>query len=1152
MSEEKPAQQEDPRDRFRRLLDEAEKVEQEASTDDVDIRETQEPAEPARGDYPSTYLDLVGRRDESQDPISQELPGETRPEQVRDTELPGPVEEEHTEQDAGEKPTLPQQEATTPPPPSLGTTPQTAPPALDTQGMPLPRRVDEIDIGATRVTPSAFEDVPARRPATTPPVAPPPARKKRSRRKFQVDQLERGLGCMLRMSLLGAFIIVILAVITATVGFFVYWQIANDLPDPGDLRERVSQFETTRILDRNSNLLYEILDPSGGRRTYISLDEMSPYMVAATIATEDKGFYSHPGFDAMAIVRAFWQNLNSKETISGASTITQQLTRTMFLSAEERAQRTYKRKLREAILAAEVTRRYTKNEILEIYLNENYYGNLAYGVEAAAQTYFGVSARELDLGQAAFLAGLPQLPSVYDVYTNREVTLERQQTVLLLMFQTSQEQGCIFVSNSPEPLCIEAGVAAEAARAFENYEFNPPQVQILYPHWVNYVRSILEEQYDPQTIYRSGFTVYTTLDPGLQDKAQEVVKNQIDSLAGKNVTNGALVVIRPSNGEILAMVGSADFDNESIDGQVNMAVSPRQPGSAIKPLTYVAAFEKGWTPSTLIWDVRSEFPPSGDPNDPRAPYVPVNYDNRYHGPMLLRSALANSINVAAVKTLDFVRIYDDPATPEEDGLVAMAKRLGITTLTRDDYGLSLTLGGGDVSLLELSGAYAVFANGGRKISPVAILRIEDHLGEIIYQYEQPPGEPVLQPEHAYLISSILSDNAARTPMFGANSMLNLPFQVAAKTGTTNDFRDNWTIGYTPDVVVGTWVGNADYTPMQGTSGLTGAAPIWNSFMQTTIQQLTGGNPTPFQTPTGIIQQVICTESGTEPSQWCPNQRSEIFVAGQPPLPQSQDLWKKANIDTWTGLLASPACKDFTDNKLGLNVSDPWAVKWIKETDQGRNWANDIGFSDPIFFTPQQVCAETDSRPIIEINSPGNGSVITSSPLSIYGRADATSNFSEYWLQWGRGYDPVDWDLLREENDPVRQPDEIYEWDVSGLEAGVVSVRLRVLSTEDTYAERIITLDLQVPTATPTPTDAPTATPTPTETFTPTQTSTTTETPSPTLTPTASFTTTNTLIPSETPTAMDTLVPTDTPTVVSPPTETETPLPSETPSVTPTP
>jgi membrane peptidoglycan carboxypeptidase len=562
-----------------------------------------------------------------------------------------------------------------------------------------------------------------------------------------------------------------------------------------------------------------------------------------------------------------------------------------------------------------------------------------------------------------------------------------------------------------------------------------------------------------------------------------------------------------------------------------MAVSPRQPGSSIKPVNYVAAFEKGWTAATLIWDVRSEFPPSGDPNDPRPPYVPVNYDERYHGPVRVRSALANSFNIPAVKTLDFVGIYDDPDTPETDGMIAMAERLGITTLTRDDYGLSLTLGGGDVSLLELTGAYAVFANGGRRIPPVAILRIEDHLGEIVYQYETPPGEQVIRPEHSFLISSILSDNQARTPMFGANSLLNLPFQVAAKTGTTNDFRDNWTLGYTPDVAVGVWVGNADYTPMQGTSGLTGAAPIWNAYMQTVVQSLTGGNPTAFVQPNGIVQRTICSVSGTEPSQWCPDQRSEYFAADQLPLSAEHDLWSKVNLDTWTGLLASPDCSEFTENKMGLNVSDPWAVKWIKETDQGRSWAEDMGFSEPIFFTPQHECSASDSRPILEISSPDDGEVIKSPQVTIYGQVDATSDFDSFKLHWGRGEDPVDWERLVSRDDPVSEPDEIYEWDVSELPSGLVTLRLRVFSTRDTYAETRLTLDLQVPTPTPTATNPPTETATPTLTHTPSQTP--TQTLSPTMTQTSSPTSTETTPPSATPTLT--------------PTETLTPSPTLTPT-----
>lgn len=1138
MPEEKSTPQEEPRDRFRRLLDEAEKTEQEIS---AESEKPQSPQERRQDDYPSTYLDLIGHPEAPPEPPSEDKDSTIA------TEIPTIEMGDTVAEDAA---TQPHEEVTTPPPPLMGTTPQGARPALDTIGMPLPRRVDEIDLGATQVSDSAFEVETPHRPISSRPVASPLSTPPRPPRKANFAQFsglnfERGLGCFFRMVLVGLFIIVLGGLVAGTVGLYVYWQIANDLPDPGDLRQRVSQFETTRILDRNGNILYEILDPTAGRRTYVTLDQMSPYLVAATLATEDKEFYNHPGFDAMAIVRAFWQNINSGETVSGASTITQQLTRTLFLSAEERAQRTYTRKLREAILAAEVTRRYSKDEILEIYINENYYGNLAYGAEAAAQTYFGISADQLDLGQAAFLAGLPQLPSVYDVYTNREVTLERHQTVLLLMFQTSQEQGCIRVSNSPQPVCIEAGEAAAAASEFESFEFKPPTFTMRYPHWVNYVRSILEEQYDPQTIYRSGFTVHTTLDPGLQDIAQQVVTDQVNALADKHVTNGALVTIRPSTGEILTMVGSADFDNEDIDGQVNMAVSPRQPGSSIKPVNYVAAFEKGWTASTLIWDVRSEFPPSGDPNDTRPPYVPVNYDSRYHGPVTVRSALANSFNIPAVKTLDFVKIYDDPTTPEADGFINMAERLGITTLTRDDYGLSLTLGGGDVSLLELSGAYAVFANGGRRIPLVAIARIDDHTGNTVYQYQIPAGDQVIRPEHAFLISSIISDNVARAPMFGSNSLLSLPFQVAAKTGTTNDFRDNWTLGYTPDVVVGTWVGNADYTPMQGTSGLTGAAPIWNSFMQTAVQSLTGGNPTGFTPPAGIVEQVICSISGTEPSQWCPSQRSEYFVAGQPPLPKGYDLWQKASIDTWTGLLSSPACSDFTEDKLGLNISDPWAIKWVKETDQGRNWARDIGFSEPIFFTPQQACNESDSRPTVIISSPRDGDVIKGSPLVIYGVANATSDFREYRLEWGRGDDPVDWDTLKHQTFPVDQPDDFYEWDVSQLEAGRVTLRLSVFSTRDTYAEKSITIDLQVPTPTATVTATFTETPTPTSTSSATLTFT------PTYTPTATPIPSETPIPSNTPTATNTFVPTATHTTVILPSETPTEVPTDVPTAIPT-
>ncbi|MEM5775981.1 MAG: penicillin-binding transpeptidase domain-containing protein, partial [Anaerolineaceae bacterium] len=317
--------------------------------------------------------------------------------------------------------------------------------------------------------------------------------------------------------------------------------------------------------------------------------------------------------------------------------------------------------------------------------------------------------------------------------------------------------------------------------------------------------------------------------------------------------------------------------------------------------------------ATLLWDVPSEFPPSGIASDPSPKYVPVNYDGRFHGPVSVRSALANSFNIPAVKALQYVGIYDDPATAQKEGLISFAERLGITTLTRNDYGLALTLGGGDVSLLEMTGAFSVFANSGKKVPPVSITKIVDFQGNVVYEYKPQEGAQVVRPEHAYLISSILSDNDARAPMFGANSVLALPFSVAAKTGTTNDFRDNWTMGYTPDLAVGVWVGNADYTPMVNTTGLTGAAPIWANFMQMAVPQLTGGNPTPFQRPAGIVERVVCAFSGAEPSEWCPEQRTELFAYDQLPPNKDEDLWKRVTVDTWTGLRASAACSDYVDD-----------------------------------------------------------------------------------------------------------------------------------------------------------------------------------------------------------------------------------------------
>ncbi|MEI6291279.1 MAG: transglycosylase domain-containing protein, partial [Chloroflexota bacterium] len=462
----------------------------------------------------------------------------------------------------------------------------------------LPEMVDQIDPNATTVSKAAID-------AT---------RRQNSREKSRFWNW----GCLIRGMVISLFGIVAIAIIGGVAAVLAYYSIAKTLPSVDDLKQRSAKFETTRILDRQGNPLYEILDPNAGRRTFVKLNDISPYLVAATIATEDKDFYTHPGFDPIAITRALWENFTTGGNGSGASTITQQLARALLLTPEERVQRSYSRKIREIILAAEITRRYSKDEILELYLNEIYYGNMAYGIEGAAETYFGPGidgqstelhpegtpkngrfADDLNLAQASFLAGLPQSPAVYDVYSARDATLARHRDVLSLMYELSTNRKCINVSNNPAPICVDIASAVNAAKEIENFSFPQPNVQIRFPHWVQFVRSQLENQFDAQTIYRSGFTVTTTLDAGLQDMAQKIVSDQIASLVDKNAKDGALVSIKPSTGEILSMVGSADFYNDSIQGQVNMATSQtRQPGSSIKPFTYLAAFEKGWTPST--------------------------------------------------------------------------------------------------------------------------------------------------------------------------------------------------------------------------------------------------------------------------------------------------------------------------------------------------------------------------------------------------------------------------------------------------------------------------------------------------------------------------------------------------------------------------
>lgn len=967
-----------------------------------------------------------------------------------------------------------------------------------TQEVVLPEQVEEVDLHATRLNPVAFTPVDQYVSDTQPVLIPQtgsfaveskpttqavPVKRRGAAVPPPKPPIKKNRSCFGRVLIIGMIFLLLAILVGGIFAWTKYMEIARTLPSVDELQTRASQFETTYILDRNGNILYEIVDPNAGKRTYVPLERISPYLIAATIATEDKEYYNHPGFDLIALGRALYTNYTSGGIVSGASTITQQLARLLLLT-DERYEQTYERKAREIILAAEITRRYTKEQVLELYLNEIFYGNLSYGIEAASATYFNTTAAELNLEQSAFLAGLPQAPAVYDVYNNREATMNRFKTILVLMYELSQEKGCIHIGENLEPVCVDAVQTIQASDALEAYEFQKRETSMRFPHWVVFIQSLLESQFDAQTIYRSGFTVYTTLDPDMQWDAEQAVRNQLAQMTDKNATNGAVVMMHNRTGEILSMVGSADFNNAAISGQVNMALTnTRQPGSAIKPLTYLAAFEKDWTPSTLIWDVPAKFRPSTDPYDSSPDYEPVNYDGRFHGPVTVRDALANSYNIPAVKALEYVGIYDDPGTPGEDGFLSLARRLGINSLTRDDYGLSLTLGGGEVSLLELTSAFQVLGNEGRKVSPVAITKVVDHSGHVIYEYQAPAGDQVIRPAHAYLISSILSDRDARAPMFGYNSVLNLPFPAAAKTGTTNDFRDNWTIGYTPDFTVGVWVGNADYTPMINTSGVDGAAPIWSVIMQSAVNRYLGGNSGYFPRPSDVVDMTVCSVSGTQPSEYCSSHRNEVFAFDQLPLPKDQDLWLKTAIDSWTNLQASNACSSFIKEEMVINVEDKDAIEWLK-TDPGRSWAQNHGFPDPLVIKPERECRMDDPRPIIDLVGIHDGATITEKPFVIAGVIDATANFKQFKLHWGAGPDPTEWHALTPDwiTVPVTSAAEIVRWDLEGVDVPVITLRVTLHSTINTEVQKKWVLNIAVPTPTPTPT--PTIPPTPMMTPTP--------------------------------------------------------------------
>ncbi len=815
----------------------------------------------------------------------------------------------------------------------------------------------------------------------------------------------------------------IVGVILAAVAIIlVYRHYSRDLPDPAQIgRHRPA--ETGYMYARDGTVLYELVDPLSGRRTVVPFERIPRILIDATVAVEDAGFWENPGVDLRGILRALFLNYQAGEVVSGGSTITQQLVRNVLLSPDERDDLSLDRKLREAILAVEVSRRYSKEQILGIYLNEVYYGNRAYGVEAAAQSYFGKHVWELSPGEATLIAGLPQSPTALNPLHNLAGAKQRQRITLDLMvkhgYLTESEAQAIFD---------------------ERLQFASTETGMIAPHFVFYTLRLLEERYGPETLYRGGLRVVTTLDPLWQAEAERIARQWIREggpgytpLRERGATNAGVVMLTP-DAQIIAMVGSIDYNDPAIDGQVNVTLAPRQPGSALKPIVYAAALQRGWTPATIIWDTPVTYP-AGD----GTVYAPRNYDNAFHGPQRLRMALANSLNIPAVRTLEYVGI---------ETFVSLAHRMGITTLNDPQrYGLPLALGAGEVRLLDLTAVYNTFRNGGRYRSPVAILKVTNARGETLEMTDDTPGRQVLgdQGEQiAYLITDILSDNTARQYMFGRNNVMELPDgrPAAVKTGTSNEWRDSWTVGYTPDITIGVWVGNNDNSPMQEVAGSNGAGVIWRAIMDRYHQ----GRPVlTFEPPDGIREVMICADTGALAGDQCPRRVAERFIAGTEPRTSDLTLLTLGVSGDGTCLAASYTPPDQVRQ-----------VTFVVYPPAFRAWAEAHGIPQPPerYCPPPEASAGREGGAIAQITQPVTSTTVRG-PL-VYVRGVALGVYA-LDIAPGRAAD-TGWRTIAR-GEAIR--DGILGiWQTGENAPGEYTLRLRVTTGEGILIEQRVLLRLE--------------------------------------------------------------------------------------------
>ena len=764
--------------------------------------------------------------------------------------------------------------------------------------------------------------------------------RRRGNEKFATTAIYTGIGAIVIFFLLS---------------FLIFAFFAHDLPSPNKLKE--SGGNSTTFLDREGKVIYQMYKDKN--RIPVNIANVPATLKNATVAIEDSGFYSHKGYSTKGFVRALFNTIVLRKT-EGGSTLTQQLVKNVLLTSE----RTIPRKIKELVLSIEIERRYSKDEILQMYMNEAPYGGSFWGVEAAAKGYFGKTAKDLNLLESAFIAGLPQLPSVYSPFIGKDgAYVPRTQAVLRRM----REDGYI---TKKEEL---------AARVqLDKLKFTAPHVAFPAPHFVFYVRDQLAELFG-QKILDQGLEIKTTLSLDVQENAEKIVKEEIEKIKSLNATNGSAVVLDSKTNEIMAMVGSYDYNDDKY-GRYNTATALRQPGSAIKPVNYAAAFERGYTPSTILMDVKTTFPDQGGKE-----YIPVNYDGKFRGPVQLRFALGNSYNIPAVKLLAMVGVNQFLQKAYDFGL----SQFEPTTANMNRFGLAITLGGGETRLLDLTSAYSVFAREGIARNYASILEVKDSHGKTIYKAKDRNDHRVISTGTAFLISHILSDNNARIDAFGPRSYLNIPGKtVAVKTGTTNDKRDNWTVGFTKGVTVGVWVGNNDNSPMNQkiASGVTGASPIWAKIMSQLLAKYPDGIMSP---PDDVTALIIDSYLGGLPRDGSPT-RSEYFIKGTEPKAVSP-FYKRVKISKDSGKLANDLEikmgnyieKDFIIFTENDPVSTDGKNRWQEAIDA---WAN--GQSDEKFKPPRDTSDANSGAIVVSIKEPGDHTRFDSNSVRI--RAKITS------------------------------------------------------------------------------------------------------------------------------------------------------------------